>query len=74
MLFNFIGCYQVTLSHKFCEIFHQEPLPTSISLIREARLAILGLEIVLRETGSLQLLSITFFCYSKFKYIIFLEI
>ena len=23
--------YQVTLSHNFCEIFHQEPSPTSIS-------------------------------------------
>ena len=29
--FNFVEHFQVTLSHMFCEMFHQEPLPTPIS-------------------------------------------
>ena len=31
--FNFLDHYQVALSLKFCEKFHQKPSPTSLSLI-----------------------------------------
>ena len=29
MFFNFVDSWQVTLSHKFGEMFHQEPSPLS---------------------------------------------
>ena len=33
--FNFVELYQVTLSHKFLESLHHEPLPTSISFLHK---------------------------------------
>ena len=37
MFFNFVERYQVTLSHKFCEMFHQVT-PQHQSFIRETNL------------------------------------